>query len=71
MCFDCHKFTLTPSIVKNYALILKCLKLGLLKQFHFFNQFELVFLSKKVFVDEKKRKPSKSTTKSDSENQEQ
>lgn len=28
-CFSCHRFTMTPSVSKNYKLLLKCLNLGL------------------------------------------
>lgn len=69
-CFNCHRFTMSPNIMKNFSLILKCLKLGLMKQFQFFRDFEIYYIEKKALSDRKtKRKPSKSTAKSESETQ--
>ena len=54
--------------MKNFNLILKCLKLGMIKHFQFFKDFEIFYLEKNVHSNSKKeRKPSKSTAKSDSE----
>lgn len=57
-------------MIKNYVLIIKCLKLGLVNQFLFFKDLEVFYLQKQTEdQDPKKRKHSNSTAKSDNENQ--